>query len=207
LFTGIIEHLGEIVVRCEGGTGVTFTVRCESLRDALKPGDSVSINGVCHTVERAGDDRFSVTSVAQTLRVTTMSDLAEGMAVNLETAATAETALGGHIVQGHVDGVAQVVSFAEAGDDRLLTIELPEDVHDVLVSRGSIAIDGVSLTVAERHEGPRVTIAIVPYTLENTIIGRYGEGTRVNVEAVVIGKYVKQYVDRLAPAARPGGIG
>jgi riboflavin synthase len=161
---------------------------------------------VCHTVEGYDGGTFAVTSVAETLRKTTMGELDAGSRVNLEAAARADTALGGHIVQGHVDGVGTVVSFTDEGEDRLLTIAVPEGIHELLVARGSIAVDGVSLTVARLYEEPRVSIAIIPYTLEHTNIGSYREGTRVNLEADVIGKYVKQYVDRLVPAAnRPTG--
>jgi len=197
MFTGIIEHVGKIVERREGAGGVTFVIACPR-EMKLRAGDSVAINGVCHTVEEPHADRFRVTSVAQTLRVTTMGRLREGAAVNLETAATVETALGGHMVQGHVDGVGTVEAFVTAGEDRLLTIAVPGPIHDIVVDKGSIAIDGVSLTVAERHPEGRVTIAIIPFTFEHTVIGSYRAGDEVNVEADVIGKYVKQYVDRLS---------
>ena len=201
MFTGIIEHRGEIIERRHVPEGVTFAVGAAGMANMLEPGDSVSINGACHTVESSREQRFEVTSVGQTLRLTTMGALQTGDVVNLEKAATADTALGGHMVQGHVDGVGRIVSFTRTGEDRMLTIEIPREIHDVVVAQGSIAIDGVSLTVAERHEEPRVTIAIVPWTLENTTIGEYREGDAVNVEADVIGKYVKQYVDRWQPAA------
>lgn len=201
MFTGIIEHTGEVVERREGVHGVTFVVAAPRLVEGMRPGDSVAINGVCHTIENLRTAGLEVTSVAQTLRLTTMGDLVKGDLVNLERAANATTALGGQIVQGHVDGVGVVVSFDEADDERRLTIALPEEIHETVVDRGSIAVDGVSLTVARRHEQPRITIAIVPYTSAHTVIANYREGARVNVEADVIGKYVKQYVDRWQTAA------
>jgi riboflavin synthase len=132
-----------------------------------------------------------------------MDKMGVGDIVNLERAATAETALGGHMVQGHIDGVGTVASFVASGEDRLLTIALSPELHDDVVDRGSIAIDGVSLTIAQRHQEPCVTIAIIPYTFDNTVIGRYRDGDTVNVETDVIGKYVKQYVERLTDG---GGV-
>jgi riboflavin synthase len=128
-----------------------------------------------------------------------MDGLRAGTRVNLEPSATPDTALGGHIVQGHVDGVGRVVSFEHAGQDRLLTVELPEEVYRVVVDKGSVAVDGVSLTVVKRLDAKRITITIIPFTLEHTVIGSYRAGRRVNLEADVIGKYVLEYVRRLQP--------
>jgi riboflavin synthase len=198
MFTGIIQTMGEVVARRGTSGGTTFVVAAPEMHEALHPGDSVSINGACHTVERCDAAGFEVTSVAETLRRTTLGALEPGTRVNLETSATPATALGGHIVQGHVDGVGRVVSFASTDtDDRMLVIELPPDLFDLTVEKGSIAIDGVSLTVASRDAG-RVGIAIVPFTMAHTNIGTYREGDPVNVEADVLGKYVRQYMERLA---------
>lgn len=198
MFTGIIQTMGKVVSRRDTWGGRTFVVAAGSLQEGLHPGDSVSINGACHTVERCGPDGVEVTSVAETLRRTTLGSLAPGARVNLETAATPATALGGHIVQGHVDGVGRVVSFEHTDtDDRMLVVDLPPDLFDLTVAKGSIAIDGVSLTVAHR-EGGQIGIAIVPFTMAHTTIGSYREGDLVNVEADVLGKYVRQYMERLA---------
>jgi riboflavin synthase len=202
MFTGIIETMGTVRARRDVTGGVTFQVAAEGFRAGLAPGDSVSINGACHTVERHEGDAFEVTSVAETLRRTTMGDLVPDARVNLELPATPSTALGGHIVQGHVDGVATVSAFDEAADDRILTLELSAEVWDLVVPKGSIAVDGVSLTVVERLPANRITIAVIPHTLERTNIGAYRAGDRVNVEADVIGKYVKQYIERLQEEPR-----
>ena len=206
MFTGIIQTLGKILSRQDSAGGTTFLLTAGDANAALAPGDSVSINGACHTVERCDADGFEVTSVAETLRCTTLGRLQQGARVNLETAATPTTALGGHIVQGHVDGVGRVVSFESSEtDDRMLTISLPPELYDLTVDKGSIAIDGVSLTVAKRKHG-QVGIAIVPFTVLHTTIGSYREGDPVNVEADVLGKYVRQYMDRLAgESPRAGG--
>jgi len=199
VFTGIIETVGTVKSRRKHAKGVTFAIEGGGLAEGLAPGDSVSINGACHTVETRSGTVFEVTSVGETLRRTTLDDLRSGAKVNLERSATPQTALGGHIVQGHVDGVGRVVSFVRAGNDRLLTLELPQEVYDVVVDKGSIAVDGTSLTVVERIDGRRISITIIPYTIEHTVFGGYRAGTRVNLEADIIGKYVLEYVRRLRP--------
>jgi riboflavin synthase len=199
MFTGIVETIGVLKSRGRHGGGVTFVFDAPGIARRLLPGDSVSINGACHTVERRAGETFQVTSVGETLRRTTMDDLRAGARVNLEASATPQTALGGHIVQGHVDGVGRVVSFVKKGDDRLLTLELTDGVDAVVVDKGSIAVDGVSLTVVERLGARRITITVIPYTLEHTTFGALRAGARVNLEADVIGKYVLEYVRRLQP--------
>jgi riboflavin synthase len=199
VFTGIVEVIGAIESVRRGVAGTTFAVRADAERFAsgLKPGDSVAVNGVCLTVERSGPERFEATAVGETLARTTLGRARAGDRVNLERAATPNTALGGHIVQGHVDGVGRVQSFAKNGLDRLLTVKLPADVYDYVVPKGAIAIDGVSLTVIERQSTLRITITMVPFTLERTIAAFYRSGTEVNVEVDVIGKYVRDYLTRM----------
>lgn len=178
-----------------------FTVRAVGFADSIRPGDSVAVNGVCLTAERCEADGFTATAVGETLRRTTLGSARAGDRVNLEQAATPDTALGGHLVQGHVDGVGRVKSFARtganAGADRLLSIELPETVYGYVVPKGSIAIDGISLTVVDQKPGRIITITVVPFTIERTIAGTYDPGTTVNVEVDIIGKYVKEYLKRI----------
>lgn len=192
MFTGIVEHTGRVSeVRARGAAR---TLRIEAaFEPPLAAGESVSVNGVCLTVQSAEGPHFEATAVAETLACTTLGELREGARVNLERAATLSRLFGGHIVQGHVDGVGRVLDFAggEAGD-RVLRIELPEDAHDLCVWKGSIAIDGVSLTVARKLPERRIEIAIVPHTLETTIVREYRPGRRVNVEADVIARYVRE---------------
>lgn len=197
MFTGIVEAMGsvEAVERTEAGR--RFVLGAEpAFCGALRTGDSVSVNGVCLTVESRADDRFTVTAVGETLARTTMGDLTTGDRVNLEPAATPATALGGHLVQGHVDGVGVVRSFERQGEDRLLTIDMPETIGRFMVSKGSIAVDGVSLTVADIAAENRIVITIIPFTVSHTTIGRYGPGRRVNLEVDIIAKYVSHYVGR-----------
>lgn len=203
MFTGIIQTMGRIDGRRAKERGVTFAVTANELAGKLELGDSVSINGACHTVESIDGKRFEVTSVSETLARTTMGAASVGDSVNLECSATPQTALGGHIVQGHVDGVGRVVRVSREDDNWILTLEVPADVHEIVVPKGSIAIDGVSLTVVDALADGMVTIAIVPYTLAHTIIGRYETGTEVNVEADIIGKYVKKLVGSDGQGVRP----
>lgn len=201
MFTGIIETIGSVESARRTADGTVFSIRAAKFAESIHPGDSLAVNGVCLTAERCETDGFTATAVGETLRRTTLGAARAGDRVNLERAATLDTALGGHLVQGHVDGIGRVKSFvrtgAKAGADRLLSIELPEDVYGYVVPKGSIAIDGISLTVVEQKPGRIITITIVPFTVGHTIADSYDPGTTVNVEADIIGKYVKEYLKRI----------
>jgi len=202
MFTGIVEHTGRVMAARLAGSGKTFEIAAR-FDPVLAPGESIAVNGVCLTVERAGADGFEVTAVEETLSLTTLADLSAGSRVNLERAATMSRLFGGHIVQGHVDGVGRVLAFTGSdGGDRTLEIELPEDVHDLCVLKGSIAIDGISLTVARKLDERRIAIAIVPYTIEHTVVSEYQHGHRVNVEADVIARYVREQLRNVAASGR-----
>jgi len=197
MFTGIVQHIGRIEEIRDAGTSRTIRIASESLGTRLGDGESISVNGVCLTVEQSGEGWFQATAVEETLKRTTLGTLRKDARVNMERAATAATLFGGHIVQGHVDGMGRVVAFSgHSAGDRTLTIEVPEDVHDLCADKGSITVDGISLTVARKREERRVDIAIVPYTLEKTIAGEYGPGRLVNLEADVIARYVREQMRR-----------
>jgi riboflavin synthase len=176
-------------------SGARFTIEAPGFTAGLQPADSVAVNGVCLTAEEVSGDRFSATAVGETLHRTTLTSMTSGISLNLEQAATPATALGGHIVQGHVDGIGQVVSFRRTGQDWLLVLKLPEEAWHLTVPKGSIAVDGVSLTIIDRRPGFEVTMTIVPFTVEHTLIGKYRTGTRVNIETDIIGKYIKQFLN------------
>lgn len=197
MFTGIIQQIGKIETSRRTTDGMSITVHAAGFADTLQPGDSVAVNGVCLTAERCEADRFVATAVGETLARTTLNTARTGDRVNLEQAATPDTALGGHLVQGHVDGVGRIKSFIKTGADRLLTLELPEEVYGYVVPKGSIALDGISLTVVDRRPGRQITITIVPFTLERTIATSYKPGVAVNVEADIIGKYVKEFLKQM----------
>ncbi len=202
MFTGIIQETGVLEKRTAGSQGTEFAVTARDTSRRVNPGDSVSVNGVCQTVETVTGDTITFTAVGETLRRTTLGSVYAPVIVNLERAATPETALGGHIVQGHVDGVGRVATFQEIrrgsdAVDRVLTISLPDGLRAGVVEKGSIAIDGVSLTVAGVTPDGMVNVAIVPYTLQRTIVGNYQSGTPVNIETDIVGKYVRHYMARV----------
>lgn len=200
LFTGIVETMGSIASVSDARGARRFRIRAPGIAASLAPGDSVAVDGVCLTVECADAEGFDATAVAETLSRTTLGERVAGEAVNLERAATLERHFGGHLVQGHVDGVARVASFGSDGDaDRdapTLVLDLPGDVFALCVEKGSIAVDGVSLTVASLVADGRIAVAIAPYTRAHTTCAGYRPGRRVNVEADLIAKYVREFVRR-----------
>jgi riboflavin synthase len=201
MFTGLVESVGRVAsVRDENGARRLRISTPADLSAGLRTGDSVAVNGVCLTADHITADAFEATAVAETLARTTVGAFAPGDPVNLETAAAAARGLGGHIVQGHVDGVARVTGWEAGPDGGTLRLALPADVYELCVKKGSIAIDGVSLTVAAMEEDGIIALAIVPHTRSNTIIETYRPGMVVNVEADVIAKYVHAFVRRALAA-------
>ncbi len=170
MFTGIVQKIGKIKNRRRSAAGLSMTINGLGAADGVSEGDSVAVNGVCQTVERVTGDEISFTAVGETLARTTLGSLAPGSRVNLETAARADTLLGGHIVQGHVDGVGTVRSFTRTGKDWLLKVSLPREMWSFVVPKGSIAIDGVSLTVIDITRTGIVSVTVVPFTLEHTVV-------------------------------------
>jgi len=196
MFTGLIQAIGSIQSKSAASTGTRFTIEAPGFAADIRPADSVAVNGVCLTVEEAAGGRLGATAVGETLHRTTLEGLTAGDRVHLEKAATPTTALGGHIVQGHVDGIGQVASLRRTGQDYLLSIRLPEAAWRLTVPKGSIAVDGVSLTIIDRRPGFVATMTIVPYTVEHTLIGKYRTGTPVNIETDIIGKYILQFMNQ-----------
>jgi riboflavin synthase len=199
VFTGIVEHVGRVEDIRDAASARTLRIAIGDAFANPGPGDgeSIAVNGVCLTVERSAPGWFEASAVKETLARTTLGALHKGSRVNLERAATAATLLGGHIVQGHVDATGRVIQFsAGAAADRVLTIEVPQDVHELCAEKGSIAVDGVSLTIARKLDRCTIEIAIVPYTLEKTIAAEYGPGRPVNLEADVIARYVREQLRR-----------
>ena len=191
MFTGLIENTGTIdsVER----TDIGVTLRIAAPFNDLMKGESISINGICLTVLDFGAGWFSVAAMHTTVGRTTVEDWGEGHTVNLERAMKADTRLGGHIVQGHVDGVGEVSKVKKKGDAVLVNVKLPKGLEKTLVLHGSVALDGVSLTV-NALKGAKLQVALIDYTLGHTTLGSLEKGQRVNVETDVIGKYVQQLV-------------
>jgi len=188
MFTGIIEEVGQIARVDPLGGGRRLTIRA-NFAGALRPDQSVAVNGVCLTVVAADAQTFTVEVVEETLRKTTLGRLTDGMPVNLERALPADGRLDGHFVQGHVDTTGEVVSVEVEETDRLYRIRFPRAFRPYLIPTGSIAIDGISLTVA-RLEEETLTVAIIPHTFQKTNVPTWQPGTPVNLEFDMIGKYV-----------------
>ena len=191
MFTGIVREVGEVVEVSGDGEGRTIVVAAPETAASTAVGDSVAIDGVCLTAETVEGPSLRFHAVAETLARTTLGALATGAAVNVEPALRAGEPLGGHIVQGHVDDVGTVVSVAEEGEGLRVRIGAATDVLRYCVEKGSITVDGVSLTVAELHE-VTFAVALVPHTLTATTLGALAPERRVNLEVDVLAKYVER---------------
>jgi riboflavin synthase len=204
MFTGIVEALGRVLRVEPGARGARLVVEAPSLAGGVRPSESVCVNGACLTVTAIESGGLCFDVVRETLDRTSLGDLAAGAEVNLERALRADGRLDGHLVQGHVDATGKVDRLERRGEDVRLFVDCPPEVASLLVEKGSVAIDGVSLTVV--GVGPAgFDVALVPYTLAHTTLGRRSPGERVNLEADVLGKYVKRYLERVLPAtAKPG---
>ncbi len=201
MFTGIVREVGQISGLQPLETGqVRLTVTADHVLQGAQLGDSIAVNGVCLTVAEQQPAGFTADVMAETLRRSTLGGLEAGSAVNLEPAATPATALGGHIVQGHVDGTGSVLQREPSGDFDEITIGLSPDLARYTVEKGSIAVEGVSLTVAgvgDDERGSWFRIALIPATLQHTTLGELSVGDAVNLEVDVLAKYV----ERLLPGA------
>jgi len=191
MFTGLVETAGIVLRREEFEEGIRFRLSAPDLAGTLSEGDSLSIDGVCHTVFDIADEEFSFESVRTTLSRTTLGEFVPGREANLERAIRAGEPMGGHLVQGHVDGVGEMVEVEHAGETVFLRFRMPDEVARLTVLYGSIAMDGISLTVNRLFQDV-AEVAIIPYTWEHTNVRRLEGGTRVNLEADLVGKYVDQ---------------
>ena len=195
MFTGLIQDLGTVeeLARSEDGARLQISTR---LAADLRPGDSIAVNGVCLTATSAADGAFEAEAMNQTLSVTSLGPLGPGDRVNLELPLRAGEALGGHIVQGHVDGTAEVAEVSEDGFARRLRVKIGPELARHVVERGSVALDGVSLTVSTAGED-WLEVSLIPETLERTNLGRARPGTPLNVETDVVAKYVERLMSPL----------
>jgi riboflavin synthase len=197
MFTGIIQELGRIDEITAAPEGAQILIAAPATAADCRVGDSVSIDGCCLTAVEVGEGRIAFEAVAETLRRTTLGDLAAGVDVNIEPAMRLGDRLGGHWVQGHVDGVGQLTAVAPDGDGVLVTFSAPEHVLRYTIEKGSICVSGVSLTVTA-VDGDSFAVALVPHTRAVTTLGRLGPGSRVNLEADLLGKYVEKLVGTTA---------
>ena len=199
MFTGIIETIG-IIEGIEPGDDLTrLVVDAKPIVDGVELGDSVAVNGGCLTVTSIRDGRLSFEAVPETMERTALGDLKVGARVNLERAMRVGDRLDGHIVQGHVDGVGTVRQMVRDGNDVRLRIDCDPELADCVVEKGSIAVDGVSLTVAALSPSG-FEVALIPHTLEVTTLSDRQPDDRVNLEVDVLGKYVKRYLERVLPS-------
>jgi len=193
MFTGIIQEVGRVEsVKSLNGGGMEFKVEC-SFSETCHEDESISINGACHTVTAFDEQTFTVQSVEETLRKTSMRELKKDSLVNLERSLTLQKGIEGHLVQGHVDTVGIIKKIEKEETGWLLTVQYPEENQNMIVGRGSITMEGISLTVA-REETNEFTVAIIPYTWEHTNLKNKKVGDRLNLEFDIIGKYVVKYL-------------
>ena len=191
MFSGIVEEMGVVQSREHGRAGTRLSIMASSILHDLKPGESVSVSGACLTAAEIGTSDFSVDVSTETLRVTTLGELTVGTAVNLERAMTLHDRIGGHLVTGHVDGTGILRERTQDGRTVLLTFEVPAAILRYCIQKGSITIDGVSLTINAVSERG-VSVAIVPHTANVTTLGGKQPGDSVNLESDLIGKYVER---------------
>jgi riboflavin synthase len=193
MFTGIIEELGTVLALEPRSAGARLRVRCATVLADLSSGASIAVNGVCLTAVELAPDSFAADLAPETLARTNLGDLTAGARVNLERPVTPATRLSGHIVQGHVDATGEVVALDALGDGNWwLKVRLPSSLDRYLVHKGSIAIDGISLTIASLDPGPVVGVTIIPHTYSNTTLAQARPGTRLNIEVDVLAKHVEK---------------
>ena len=187
MFTGIIEEVG-IIRRITTGS---LEIKAHTVLDGTKPGDSIAVNGVCLTVTKLMSDGFTADVMPETMRCTAFDVLKIGSSVNLERALTLASRLGGHIVSGHIDGIGTISGLNDEGNAVLLTVTAEKEIMRYIVTKGSVAIDGISLTVAQTNE-KSFTLSLIPHTREVTALKNKKIGDRLNIETDIIGRYVEK---------------
>jgi riboflavin synthase len=191
MFTGIVEELGTVFQIQKTKTGKQFIITANMIMDDLKVGDSVNVNGVCLTVIKHDEKSFTLDLVKETLKKSNLGDLENESPVNLERAITLSTRLGGHILQGHVETVGVIMDKVPSGDGSTLSVGIDPGFMRYCISKGSIALDGVSLTIASISENI-INVALIPHTLEMTTLGSKDVGDSLNIETDIIGKYIER---------------
>ena len=191
MFTGIVEEVGIVSKITNNG----MTVKALRILSDVKLGDSISVNGTCLTAGNFTNSEFSVDLSPETMRRTAIGQLTEGSRVNLERALSASDRMGGHIVQGHVDATGRITSIKPDGDSIIFRVRIPKRLDKYIVEKGFVAVDGISLTVVKRGASS-FTLAVIPYTLENTNLAVLSEGDQVNLEADILAKYVESLLAR-----------
>ena len=191
MFTGIVEEVGIVAKISDNG----MTVQASKVLEDVKLGDSIAVNGTCLTAVSFTKGEFSVDLSPETMRRTSLGKLSEGSLVNLERALLASDRMGGHIVQGHVDGTGRIMSTKTDGDSIIFRVRVPKRLNKYIVEKGFVAVDGISLTVVQRGASS-FTLAVIPYTLQNTNLVALSVGDHVNLEADILAKYVESLLTR-----------
>lgn len=187
MFTGIIEEVGQI----QSIGGGVLQIGARKVLEDVQLGDSIAVNGVCLTVTHFSKDSFQADVMPETIRRTSLAELKQGSPVNLERALTLNSRLGGHIVSGHIDGVGRIISMVEEKNAILMKIEAEAEIIRHIVEKGSVALDGISLTVAQVTDSD-FTVSLIPHTRKATNLGSKSAGSRINIENDVLGKYVEK---------------
>jgi riboflavin synthase len=195
MFTGIIEEMGEVLSVEHRPDGARLRIRAGRLLDGARVGESIAVSGVCLTMVKVGPGEFEADLAAETLRRTTLWTIQPGDRVNLERPLRLDQRLGGHIVQGHVDGVGTIAAITPEGDGIWMEIVAPANLARYIAEKGSIAVDGISLTVAGVGEDGRFAVALIPHTLSVTTLGHARVGGQVNLEVDILAKYVERLME------------
>ncbi|MCA1030589.1 riboflavin synthase [Bacillus timonensis] len=196
MFTGIIEEIGTVKNISGTGQAIILKIEASKILNDVQLGDSISVNGVCLTVTSFTDREFTVDVMPETINATSLVSLRRGSSVNLERAMAANGRFGGHFVSGHVDGVGEIVHKERKENAVYYTIKVDEHIRKFMLMKGSVAVDGTSLTIFGLTDNT-FTISLIPHTLQETILGQKGQGDTVNLECDMLGKYVQQFVQNL----------
>ena len=205
MFTGLIEELGVIKRIVKKGNTLTLVIQAEKIMRDLHEGDSISVNGVCLTVTKFSKDKFEADVMPETFKHTSLSTLKEGSTVNLERAMSANGRFGGHFVSGHIDGIGQIRKRTYIENAILIEIEIPERFSHFVLEKGSIAIDGTSLTLFKTTNNS-VTVSLIPHTAKETVIGLKGEGEIVNLEFDMMAKYFYSFMNKKSTPQKSQGV-
>jgi len=203
VFTGIVRELGTVTALTGDADGIQIRLFAEAAAASAELGDSIALNGVCLTVAQLDGKEVAFDAVPETIDRTSLSTLEQGSLVNVEPALRAGDAMGGHVVQGHVDATGRITSLKSEGEGHRLSVELPDSLTRYCVEKGSIAVEGVSLTIA-RISGVTIEIVLVPHTFAATTLGSISAGSEVNLEVDVLAKYVEKLLQRDGDAPEQG---
>ncbi|MGE5454391.1 MAG: riboflavin synthase [Methylocystaceae bacterium] len=206
MFTGLIEELGTVKAITQASQSGKITIACRKVLEGAGLGDSVAVNGVCLTMVKLGSGEFEADVMPETLKKSSLGILAPGSQVNLERALTLSSRLGGHLVQGHIDGVGSILEISQVGIAHIYRIQAPLELMRYIVAKGSIAIDGISLTVVDLQVDS-FSVSLIPHTGQVTTLGFKKPGDRVNLETDILGRYVEKLLASQEQEASPGKTG